>query len=636
MKQAITDNSINKRTFFSRDQVARENNLCGYLASAFAISMFAVGLGMPLSAQATTVGCSGSIGDSHGLIVAITNANDSASGGDTIDLGANCTYTFTAADNWWYGPNALPPIASDIVINGNGATLLATHTGDPIPITANAFRFFYVSGGMELRAGSLILNNLTLSGGYAKGGDSHYGGGGAGMGGAIFNQGQVNIASVNLVGNRAKGGNTFGAIPPVSLNNARDSGGGIGEDARFDNGGGFGGGFNSAFGGLGAVSNDSSSGGGGGFIFGANGALNTGMGGGLGGLGAGSSDGGDAGTSLSRGGVGGNFGGGGTRGALLSGGGGGGGIGGGGGSGTDSFGDGGAGGFAAGGGVGSFFSGLGGIGGFGGGRASGSYSGQAGGFGAGASTISPSGSGAGGGFGGAIFNHTGNVSLTNVTLSGSAANGGTGSTNGSGLGGAIFNLNGTVTLNFCTVAGNSISGTNGTDASKGASDGAIYSLAFGNKIQDGTASVASLTIRNSIIYANAGASNGVVNNVVAGTLASNTGNVAQLIYGGANIVDSASSFAGATTSGAAPLVANPNLGPLQNNGGNTLTMALPAGSPAIDAGVACAGNLPATDQIGNARLWGRAPDLGAYEYASHAGSNDDIFSDHFDTANNCL
>jgi len=313
MKQAITDNSINKRTFFSRDQVARENNLCGYLASAFAISMFAVGLGMPLSAQATTVGCSGSIGDSHGLIVAITNANDSASGGDTIDLGANCTYTFTAADNWWYGPNALPPIASDIVINGNGATLLATHTGDPIPITANAFRFFYVSGGMELRAGSLILNNLTLSGGYAKGGDSHYGGGGAGMGGAIFNQGQVNIASVNLVGNRAKGGNTFGAIPPVSLNNARDSGGGIGEDARFDNGGGFGGGFNSAFGGLGAVSNDSSSGGGGGFIFGANGALNTGMGGGLGGLGAGSSDGGDAGTSLSRGGVGGNFGGGGDR-----------------------------------------------------------------------------------------------------------------------------------------------------------------------------------------------------------------------------------------------------------------------------------------------------------------------------------
>ncbi|MGH8090236.1 MAG: hypothetical protein ACREO6_02160, partial [Rudaea sp.] len=30
----------------------------------------------------------------------------------------SATQTFTAADNWWYGPNALPPIASDITIDG--------------------------------------------------------------------------------------------------------------------------------------------------------------------------------------------------------------------------------------------------------------------------------------------------------------------------------------------------------------------------------------------------------------------------------------------------------------------------------------------------------------------------------------
>ena len=43
----------------------------------------------------------------------------------------------TAANNNWYGPNALPPIASDITIEGNGATILR-HQVPP------SFRFFYV------------------------------------------------------------------------------------------------------------------------------------------------------------------------------------------------------------------------------------------------------------------------------------------------------------------------------------------------------------------------------------------------------------------------------------------------------------------------------------------------------------
>src|SRR5262249_44806580 len=56
-------------------------------------------------------------------------------------------------------------------------------------------------------------------------------------------------------------------------------------------------------------------------------------------------------------------------------------------------------------------------------------------------------------------------------------------------------------------------------------------------------------------------------------------------------------------SGPAPIVADPNLGPLQNNGGPTETHALLAGSPAIDAGDrgGCRDNLGAlltTDQRG--------------------------------------
>lgn len=58
----------------------------------------------------------------------------------------------------------------------------------------------------------------------------------------------------------------------------------------------------------------------------------------------------------------------------------------------------------------------------------------------------------------------------------------------------------------------------------------------------------------------------------------------------------------------------PLLGPLQDNGGATVTHALLVGSPAINQGAAC----PATDQRGVARPQGAACDIGAYEFAPTA------------------
>jgi len=66
---------------------------------------------------------------------------------------------------------------------------------------------------------------------------------------------------------------------------------------------------------------------------------------------------------------------------------------------------------------------------------------------------------------------------------------------------------------------------------------------------------------------------------------------------------------------------NPLLGPLQNNGGPTQTIALPSGSPAIDAGnpAGCtdgSGHLLATDQRGQPRPDKEDTggcDIGAYE-----------------------
>jgi hypothetical protein len=130
-------------------------------------------------------------GDVAGLIAAINTANNESTnpGPDTIELASSGMYAFTGPHNFEYGPNALPPITSEITINGNGAVLDSTATV--------RLRFFYVSGGLSfdgtngLPGGKLVLRDLTLRHGKARGGDAGNGGGGAGMGGAIFNQGEL-------------------------------------------------------------------------------------------------------------------------------------------------------------------------------------------------------------------------------------------------------------------------------------------------------------------------------------------------------------------------------------------------------------------------------------------------------------
>jgi hypothetical protein len=221
----------------------------------------------------------------------------------TINVFSNGVYTFTQPENWEYGPNALPQISGNIAINGNGATL---QRGTNAP----KFRFLYVSGGLSyetntgvgLPAGALTLNNLTLTGGLAKGGNGGDGGGGAGMGGAIFNQGSLTLNTVTFAQNTAQGGDGGGG--------PGDGGGGIGGDAdAYGNGGGFGGPFLGRGGSGGAGTTNAGGGGGGGFMPYDNSldqitSLNSGpdaftngfygAGGGLGGLGGGSSLGGSS------------------------------------------------------------------------------------------------------------------------------------------------------------------------------------------------------------------------------------------------------------------------------------------------------------------------------------------------------
>ena len=622
-----------------------------------------------LAALAANPGPDGLIG----LREAILAANVTG-GASIIDL-TPATYTFTNADNYWYGPDALPAISSTIVINGNGAKLnRSTATNTP------NFRFFYISGGgmsAGLPAGNLTLRDLTINNGLAKGGDSGFGGGGLGAGGVVFNNGALTLERVLLTGNVARGGS--------SGIGTGEAGGGIGEsvpDLQYvpapsytstnwltfsgcpgQVGGGFGGPFSGAVASLtGGYGPDvppnpdyTYAGGGGGAGFTASGkpgspanmpgtdGYSGGPGGGGGMLGGSS----DVVSFNTLGLVNTYYIGDGGQGSPIHGGGGGG-IGGGGGSIPYRYsnlyvGNGSGGAFGFGGGA----SGLeplneGGGGGFGGGGAMNADGGFGGGGGAplnaeifflavggvGGGTGYSSSGGGGSGMGGAVFNLFGTVNIINSTLIGNAAIGGNGGFGGAGFGGAILNLNGTVALTFATLASNTVASGAGLLPifSQG---GNVANMAFGNTLDGAGPVSAAISLTNSILTGTPSGQADLASmlpytpeyigyNPING-LYTNTVTVNSV---GTNFVGSSSNgFTDANHtqfsvgSGAALSLSNLlggtlNLGPLTNNGGLTMTLALLPGSSAIGAGVPVSGL--ATDQRGFVRS--SSPSLGAYEF----------------------
>jgi uncharacterized repeat protein (TIGR01451 family) len=593
------------------------------VALAAALGVFAALAGA--ASASVSVGCAGGVGDTAALVSAIVSA-DSSAGPTTISLASGCTYTFTVPYQgipasplaYWYGPSALPAIASSVTIVGNGATIQRD------PAATVPFRLFFVganplspntSNYASPGAGNLTLQDVTLRGGWARGGSSSSGGGGAGMGGAIFSQGQVSLVRVTLTSNTAQGGSGNAA-------GTNAGGGGLGADASGGTGGGFGPGFTpvggvSAGGAGGGIGHGG--GGGGGLRPVENGVSGTATGSGAGGgppTGTGGS-GGDS-VAIRAGGAGGDgaggggFGGGSPGGGFGFGGGsfdGGGGVGGGGGGGgTDD--QPGGGGFGGGGGAG--INGLtltGGQGGFGGGGGAGQSSGGAGGFGAGAGGSTTGGGGAG--LGGAIFNHQGTLTIQNSTLSGNAAVGGNGATNGQGLGGAIFDLNGQTTLDSATIAFNT--------ASQG---GALYDLGYLGADSGSPASftyAARATVTNSILSNSTGSIGGsdAVSNAPAAVSNGATNTAAANVDASAHDLVVSQTAAGSGTFVGSPVKTDPGLGPLANNGGLTPTRALTLSSPAVDAGQTTL----TTDQRGVSRPQGPADDIGAFELVQAASAD---------------
>lgn len=232
------------------------------------------------------------------------------------------------------------------------------------------------------------------------------------------------------------------------------------------------------------------------------------------------------------------------------------------------------------------------------------------------STVSNNQTGTGSGgvnTGGGIQNSGGTANIIDSTVSGNSASG-----NANNRGGGIFNGNsGLVRITGSTVSGNSVSGTG---------------INFGGGIHNetnGTVTLASSTVSDN----SASGGDSITSFKAGGGIFNNGGtvNARNTIIAGNSASTSAPDFSGALASQGYNLIGsttavtitgdttgnvlnqNALLGPLQNNGGPTLTHAPLDGSPAIDAGSNA--DLLDFDQRGAGfpRALGTTVDIGAVE-----------------------
>jgi CSLREA domain-containing protein len=230
--------------------------------------------------------------------------------------------------------------------------------------------------------------------------------------------------------------------------------------------------------------------------------------------------------------------------------------------------------------------------------------------------------------GGGLFQRMAHLTIQDSTFSGNSGSngGGISLTSGAtikgstfennaasgGLGGAINGVNAVVLIQNSTFSSNS---TGSFGVSRG---GAISGTQAEFHITLSTF-YHNISLNGDTFYGSGSTQFLISNSIITGDIAASCAPVDSGIYVGESNIGDDTSCGGA-------VVADPLLGPLQDNGGLTLTHALLAGSSAIDAAGLCfdAGNSAiTTDQRGHLRYG--ACDIGSYEYGDAAPDNRPVY-----------
>jgi hypothetical protein len=211
---------------------------------------------------------------------------------------------------------------------------------------------------------------------------------------------------------------------------------------------------------------------------------------------------------------------------------------------------------------------------------------------------------------------TGTVTIMGTTIAGNAAVGGTG--------GGIDNIDNPMSIRSSTISGNAAPIGGGIRTFLGVLEIANSTLASNLSRTGGGLEVAGagdiVTITNTTIARNSATDDGGGIRRAAGTVMLNNSIVTL------NVAADNPNISGAITSNFTRVGGLFQLGPLQDNGGPTFTLAPPPGSPVIDAGSNALAIDPATaaplttDQRGFPRIIGGTVDQGAVESFSSSAT----------------
>ncbi|HEX4703896.1 MAG TPA: fibronectin type III domain-containing protein, partial [Pseudonocardiaceae bacterium] len=220
--------------------------------------------------------------------------------------------------------------------------------------------------------------------------------------------------------------------------------------------------------------------------------------------------------------------------------------------------------------------------------------------------------------GGAVFNQK-TATITNDIFSGNTA-----TIYG---GGALLNAAGTMTVTGSTFTGNTGPGGGAidNDTTLNISNSTFYGNTGGTNGGGAIDNFGTTTVTQTTFTGNSSPYGANILNYTGFSLKISMSIVANGQGGGPNcgggqpVIDSGYNLDTATSCGFATAnhslnSTSPQLGPLANNGGPTQTMALPAGSPAVDViPASTSGCTGTTDQRGTTRPQGSGCDIGAYE-----------------------